>query len=108
MKTWRAVGAVVILGAAALAAPPALGAVSPLVQVTGASPFAVGCAGGGHDPPGEVFGDAEGEAGGGGVPADPSHVAGSWQQDRWSDGGSHGLVASASLNGGTAWNGETF
>ncbi|WP_037411438.1 sialidase family protein [Candidatus Solirubrobacter pratensis] len=108
MKTWRAVGAVVILGAAALAAPPALGAVSPLVQVTGASPFAVGCAGSGHDPTGEVFEDAEVEPWVAVDPADPSHVAGSWQQDRWSDGGSHGLVASASLNGGTAWNGETF
>ena len=26
-------------------------------------------------------------------PTDPSHLVGAWQQDRWSNGGAHGLVA---------------
>ena len=30
----------------------------------------------------------------------PNDVAGIWQQDRWSDGGAHGLVAAVSHNGG--------
>jgi hypothetical protein len=33
-------------------------------------------------------------------PADPTNVIGVWQQDRWSDGGAHGLVAGFSTNGG--------
>jgi hypothetical protein len=31
------------------------------------------------------------------------NVIGSWQQDRWSDGGAHGLVASFSTDGGATW-----
>jgi hypothetical protein len=108
MKTLRGFGVLVILGAAALVASPAMGAVSPLVQVTGASPFAVGCAGSGHDTTGTLFEQGEVEPWVAVDPANPSHVAGSWQQDRWSDGGSHGLAASTSLSGGAAWNGTTF
>ena len=26
-------------------------------------------------------------------PTNPSHLVGAWQQDRWSNGGAHGLVA---------------
>ena len=95
-------------GAGLLAAAPALGAVTPPVQVTGASPFPIGCAGPGHDPTGAVSENGEVEPWVAVDPANPSHIAGSWQQDRWSDGGSHGLVASASLNGGSAWGGDTF
>jgi hypothetical protein len=36
-------------------------------------------------------------------PTNPSHLVGAWQQDRWSDGGSHGLVAGYSMDGGTTW-----
>lgn len=36
-------------------------------------------------------------------PANPENVIGSWQQDRWSDGGAKGLVASASFNSGRSW-----
>jgi hypothetical protein len=36
-------------------------------------------------------------------PANPNDVAGMWQQDRWSDGGAHGLVAAVSHNGGTSF-----
>jgi hypothetical protein len=108
MKALRGLGVVAAFGAAALVASPALGAVSPLVQVTGASPFAAGCAGSGHDQTGTLFEQAEVEPWVAVDPADPSHVAGSWQQDRWSDGGAHGLVASTSLTGGASWNGETF
>jgi hypothetical protein len=33
-------------------------------------------------------------------PLDSSNVIGAWQQDRWSDGGAHGLVAGFSKDGG--------
>jgi hypothetical protein len=31
------------------------------------------------------------------------NVIGAWQQDRWSDGGAHGLTAGASFDGGATW-----
>ena len=36
-------------------------------------------------------------------PTNAQHLVGAWQQDRWSDGGSHGLVAAYSRDGGTSW-----
>jgi hypothetical protein len=36
-------------------------------------------------------------------PANPKNVLASWQQDRWSDGGSRGGVAGVSNNGGSSW-----
>ena len=36
-------------------------------------------------------------------PQDPRHLIGAWQQDRWSDGGAHGLVAAVSHNGGATF-----
>jgi hypothetical protein len=36
-------------------------------------------------------------------PTDSSHLVGAWQQDRWSNGGSHGLVAGYSSDGGATW-----
>jgi hypothetical protein len=36
-------------------------------------------------------------------PTDSSHLVSAWQQDRWDDGGAHGLVAGYSTNGGSSW-----
>jgi hypothetical protein len=36
-------------------------------------------------------------------PSNPSNLVGAWQQDRWSDGGAHGLVAGSSMDGGKTW-----
>ena len=36
-------------------------------------------------------------------PTNSSNVIGIWQQDRWSDGGAHGLVAAYSMDGGKSW-----
>ena len=36
-------------------------------------------------------------------PTNPSHLVGTWQQDRWSNGGAHGLVAGYSNDGGASW-----
>jgi hypothetical protein len=36
-------------------------------------------------------------------PTNVNNVIGAYQQDRWSDGGAHGLVASRSMDGGTSW-----
>ncbi|HEX9334365.1 MAG TPA: exo-alpha-sialidase, partial [Pseudonocardiaceae bacterium] len=41
-------------------------------------------------------------------PANATNVIGAWQQDRWRDGGAHGLVAGASFNGGLTWTETTL
>jgi hypothetical protein len=76
---------------------------------SGASPFADGCGGPGegfHTPsevPGVNFPGTEVEPWFEVNPQNPLDLVGFWQQDRWSDGGSHGLVAGVSHNGGTGW-----
>ena len=76
---------------------------------SGASPFVAGCGGPGegfHTPsevPGVNFLGTEVEPWVEVNPQDPLDVVGFFQQDRWSDGGAHGLVASISHNGGRSW-----
>jgi hypothetical protein len=41
-------------------------------------------------------------------PANSANIIGVWQQDRWSNGGAHGLVAGFSSNGGTTWDETTL
>ncbi len=36
-------------------------------------------------------------------PGNPDNVVASWQQDRWSNGGSQGIVSARSLDGGLTW-----
>src|SRR5262249_31588154 len=36
-------------------------------------------------------------------PTNPMHLIGSFQQDRWNDGGANGLTNVVSTNGGTSW-----
>jgi hypothetical protein len=76
----------------------------PLVQASGASPFA-GCTVG-APPPGEdavVFPNTEIEPWIEVNPQNANDVVAFWQQDRWSDGGAHGLVAGVSDDGGATW-----
>jgi hypothetical protein len=108
MRTFRLTAIATTCGVSLVCASAAGAAVSPLRQVTGASPFAIGCAGAGHDNTGRLNEQAEVEPWVAVDPAAPAHVAGAWQQDRWSNGGSHGLVTSSSTDGGGTWRGETF
>src|ERR687888_1696560 len=105
---WRLGALMACLGVALLVAPGAGASVTTPVQVTGPSPFVPGCAGPGHDPTGTLFENGEVEPWVAVDPANPMHISGSWQQDRWSDGGAHGLAASPSTNGGSSWNSTTF
>jgi hypothetical protein len=36
-------------------------------------------------------------------PTNPMHLVGVWQQDRWSNGGSRGIVSGVSTDGGNTW-----
>ncbi|CAB3714509.1 sialidase family protein [Paraburkholderia rhynchosiae] len=69
------------------------------VLVSGPSPFASCNIGG----PGTIYVNAEVEPWLGVNPANPSNLIGVWQQDRWSNGGAHGLVAASSFDGGHTW-----
>ena len=68
------------------------------------SPFAACTAGQSEGPPpGQVFVNAEVEQWIDVNPTDGTNVIGVWQQDRWTDGGAHGLDTAYSTNGGTSW-----
>jgi hypothetical protein len=65
-----------IVGALAIAAPAGASVTAP-VQVTGPSPFGIGCAGAGHDSTGEVSEEAEVEPWVAVDQTDPNNVSGS-------------------------------
>ena len=75
--------------------PPAV----PPGQVSSASPFPAGCGGSG----GTLYVNAEVEPHVAVNPANPSQFLGAWQQDRWSNGSSRGIVAGVSQDGGATW-----
>jgi hypothetical protein len=102
-----ALGATAIVAAAAA---PLAGAgplvVAPLTDISIATPFPAGCGGPTEgDFPGANFNypNSEVEPWLAVSPTNPNDVAGMWQQDRWSDGGAHGLLAAVSHDGGTTW-----
>jgi hypothetical protein len=76
----------------------------PLVQVSGASPIPAACIGDtnasstsvnnyGTEVEPHVMVD----------PSNPNVLVGAWQQDRWNDGGSRGIVSASSTDGGATW-----
>jgi hypothetical protein len=70
------------------------------------SPFSPGCGGPTEgDLPGSNFNypNSETEPWIAVSPTNPNDVAAIWQQDRWSDGGAHGLVTAVSHNGGATF-----
>lgn len=78
-----------------------------LVRVSTASPYPASC--GGSLGAGSVnYEDAEVEPYFAVNPTNPSNLVGVWQQDRWNDGGAHGLVAGYSLDGGKHWTEQTL
>jgi hypothetical protein len=90
-----------IAGVAAL--PAGATTVGSLTLVSGPSPYA-SCSNDGQS--GTNYVNAEVEPWVAVNPANTSNIIGAWQQDRWSNGGAHGLVAGFSSNGGKTW-GET-
>jgi len=86
-----------------IAAAPAFAGISGPVLVSGPSPFASCTVGG----PGTNYPNAEVEPWVAVNPADSTNVVGVFQQDRWSNGGAHGLVTGVSHNGGGSWS-ETW
>ena len=76
--------------------PPSTGLVS------GASSFSPTCAG--VPNAGTLYQNAEVEPHVAINPTNPNNLIGTWQQDRWSDGGSQGIAVAASFDAGATWN----
>ena len=98
--------AVALPVSAAAALPARALTVAPLTTVSTASPFPPGCgrATEGSFPGSNYnYANAEVEPWLAVNPAAAGDVAGFWQQDRWSDGGAHGLVAAVSHDGGATF-----
>jgi hypothetical protein len=77
--------------------PPA----SNLTRVSTASTLAAGCNGTAQT--GTNFSNAEVEPHAVVNPSNPSNIVGGWQQDRWANGGSPGVLTAASFDGGHNW-----
>src|ERR671923_1167348 len=95
--------AAAVAGVGALPAPAAPLPVTAPADISIPSPFPPGCGGPTEGNfPGANFNypNSETEPWLAVSPTNPNDVAAFWQQDRWSDGGSHGLVAAVSHNGG--------
>ena len=94
-----------LVRAAAGAALLAFATPAPAAQVSGATPFAPACNGAPQS--GTEYRSAELEPWAairpGAVSLDAAPIIGAWQQDRWSDGGSNGLAAGRSTDGGATW-----
>ena len=94
-------------GGSSTSASPAAGTIaSPdvsLVRVSSNSPYRVGCGGGSG-----VYEDAEVEPYMAINPGNPSNLIGAWQQDRFPDGGAHGLMVGYSTDGGQHWTRHTL
>ena len=73
----------------------------PIVQVSGASPL--GACLGDQAGSGVNYPDSEVEPWLTVNPADSGNLIGAWQQDRWDNGGSKGLVSASSFDGGHTW-----
>jgi len=71
-------------------------------EVSVSNPFA-GCVGVGADGTGLNYPNTEPEPWVASNPTNPTDMIGSFQQDRWSDGGAKGLVAGWSFNDGHTW-----
>src|SRR5437016_4205261 len=96
LSRWITAGITAI--AAFAVAGLALAASGP-VDVSGLSPFAACTVGG----PGTNYVNSEVEPFVAVNPANPSNIVGVFQQDRWSNGGAHGLITSTSHDGGATW-----
>jgi hypothetical protein len=72
-----------------------------LTQVSGLTPFESGCDQ--QAPTGTNYRSSEVEPYLAVNPTDPDNLIGTWQQDRWSNGGARGLLAGVSFDGGATW-----
>jgi hypothetical protein len=99
----RIVIAIAVLAAVLLVGAASSGVFTPTAPSVASkpSPFSAGCEG--VPQSGTLYENAEVEPRVAVDPVNPLHIVGVFQQDRWSNGGAHGLVASRSFDGGATW-----
>jgi hypothetical protein len=105
-RIYAAVAAATVVLVAALPAAAGPLTVTAPVGLSIATPFAPGCGGATEGSfPGTNFNypNSEAEPWLAVSPTNPNDVAAFWQQDRWSDGGAHGLIAAVSHDGGLSF-----
>src|SRR5436309_4962649 len=95
-----ALGGVVLVGLGVV--PGWAGTVAPLRVISAGSPFAPGCEVT-PQPNSTNYQNAEVEPWVEMNPTDSRNMIAVWQQDRWSNGGAHGLVTVFTKDGGAAW-----
>ncbi len=105
LATVGAVAFLTLLPAGAAGAAPEDLRTGP-VRVSGPSPYAA-CTIGGTDTS-RIFTGGEVEPSVTGDPHRSNRVVGAWQQDRWSDGGAHGIAAGFSTDGGRTFHEVTW
>ncbi|MEP6952839.1 MAG: sialidase family protein [Solirubrobacteraceae bacterium] len=95
--------AVAVLAVATGAQAAPFAPASP-TRASGLSPWLPGCGGDNEAINGGVnYQNAEVEPYVSVNPTNTQNIIGAWQQDRWSDGGAHGLLHAFSADGGTTW-----
>ena len=94
-----AVAGAVLVGVSA----PMAQELGPLTRMTGGSPFAGCTADQVAQQVGVNYPNTEIEPWVDANPTDPRNLIAGWQQDRWSNGGSRGLLAGVSRDGGATW-----
>lgn len=95
------VGAGLVLSAATAVATTPFDIDLLSFRATAASPFAADCNGVAQT--GTLYPNAEVEPFVAANPRNPLNLVGTWQQDRWSNGGAQGLGLAASFDGGIHW-----
>jgi hypothetical protein len=103
-RIWRVAAAAGVLWMAQVSGqperrPPGEHAIE--IPLSGQSPFAEGCAPGGQV--GTAIPNTSVEPFVAADPANPDHLVGVWQQDRWTNGGASGTLAAVSTDGGWNW-----
>ena len=100
---WRVFALVTILVTVGVltASAAAYTASPPVLASAAVSPFAGCTADAGQV--GTVYANTEVEPWVDVNPTNPANIVATWQQDRWNNGGSRGLVAGVSTDGGTSW-----
>lgn len=97
--------AAVATALAVAAGLPGYAGSSSVSAVSGPSPYA-GCTAGAGT--GKNYVNTEVEPQIAVNPANPANLIATWQQDRWSNGGSHGGAAAYTTNGGKSWKETTL
>ncbi|AIG76109.1 Hypothetical protein AJAP_16180 [Amycolatopsis japonica] len=105
LRIWRRISATIAITMSALLIGDSASAGRQAVRTSRATPFTQGCAG--EQTPTTLYTNSEVQPTLAIDPGDPRHLVGTYQVDRWQDGGSRGAVVVTSFDGGRSWSRST-